>query len=162
MSHHIQLNESLPALTFSSTAHEHDSFDNYAGKPLILYFYPKNNTPGCTLESKDFRDNYEAFQALNVEVLGVSRDTLKSHIKFREKHHFPFHLISDRDETLCSLFNVLKNKLLFGKTVFGVERSTFLIDPQQRLIHAWRKVSAKDHAASVLTFIQTDYKTQLK
>ena len=121
---------------------------------LVLYFYPKDNTPGCTTEGQDFREAYAQFQALDTVILGVSRDSLKSHENFKQKQAFPFELLSDADETLCQLFDVIKLKNLYGKTVRGIERSTFLIDKQGVLRQEWRKVSVKGHVAEVLAAVQ--------
>ncbi len=126
------------------------SLADLRGRYLVLYFYPKDSTPGCTREGQDFRDLYPAFQALGAEILGVSRDSLKSHENFRCKQSFPFELLSDSDESLCRLFDVIKLKNMYGREVQGIERSTFLIDPDGRLAAEWRKVSVKGHAADVL------------
>lgn len=120
------------------------------GKHLVIYFYPKDSTPGCTTEGQDFRDLYDEFQALNTDILGVSRDSLRSHENFRAKHSFPFQLISDPDETLCKHFDVIKLKKLYGKEYLGIDRSTFLIDKEGVLRQEWRKVKVKGHAAEVL------------
>lgn len=120
------------------------------GKYVILYFYPKDHTPGCTLEGIAFRDRFQDFERLNAVIFGVSRDSLKSHENFKARHQFPFELIADRDETLCSLFGVLKQKKMFGREVRGIERSTFLIDPKGRLAAQWRKVKVKGHVDEVL------------
>ncbi|WP_432784896.1 Peroxiredoxin Bcp [Oligella sp. MSHR50489EDL] len=123
---------------------------DFAGKYLVLYFYPKDNTPGCTNESKDFRDHYEAFTSLNAEVVGVSRDSLKSHENFINKHELPFELIADTEEMLCRQFDVIKDKNMFGKIGRGIERSTFLINPKGVLIAEWRKVKVAGHVEEVL------------
>jgi thioredoxin-dependent peroxiredoxin len=130
------------------------SLADYQGKYLILYFYPKDSTPGCTLEGQDFRDNYAKFKALNAEILGVSRDSLKSHDNFKCKQEFPFELISDTDETLCKAFDVIKMKNMYGKQVLGIERSTFLIDPEGNVAKEWRKVSVKGHCEQVLAALK--------
>jgi thioredoxin-dependent peroxiredoxin len=115
-----------------------------------LYFYPKDDTPGCTLEGKDFRDHHADFDKLKVRILGVSRDTLASHAKFRGKYALPFELVSDPDEQLCRQFDVIKEKNLYGKKVLGIERSTFLIDGSGVLRKEWRKVKVDGHVAEVL------------
>lgn len=125
-----------------------------AGKYVVLYFYPKDSTPGCTQEGQDFRDLYAEFQAVNAEIFGISRDSLKSHENFKCKQAFPFELISDADETLCGLFDVIRMKNMYGKQVRGIERSTFLIDPEGQLAAEWRKVTVKGHAAAVLAKIR--------
>ena len=121
---------------------------------LVLYFYPKDSTPGCTQEGQDFRDNYAKFKALNAEILGVSRDSMKSHENFKCKQEFPFELISDTDEALCKAFDVIKMKNMYGKQVQGIERSTFLIDPDGKIVKEWRKVSVKGHCEAVLAALQ--------
>jgi thioredoxin-dependent peroxiredoxin len=140
----------VPDFEVQATGDKSLKLSDYRGKTVVLYFYPKDSTPGCTLEGQDFRDNIAQFTALNGIVLGVSRDTLKSHENFKCKQEFPFDLISDKDETLCQLFDVIKMKNMYGKQVQGIERSTFLIDPQGVLVHEWRKVSVKGHCEQVL------------
>ena len=120
------------------------------GRPYVLYFYPKDDTPGCTLEGKDFRDRHADFRKLSVRVLGVSRDTLASHAKFQGKYDLPFELISDVDEKLCKQFDVIKDKNMYGKKVRGIERSTFLVDAAGVLRKEWRKLKVDGHAAEVL------------
>ena len=124
------------------------------GKRYVLYFYPKDATPGCTLEGQQFRDLYAQFQALDCDIFGISRDTLKLHEKFRSAECFPFELLSDSDETLCRLFDVIKTKNMYGKQVQGIERSTFVIDGEGVLRQEWRKVKADGHAAEVLKVVQ--------
>ena len=120
------------------------------GKPYVLYFYPKDDTPGCTLEGKDFRDRYADFGKLGVRVLGVSRDSLASHAKFQGKYELPFELVSDADEKLCKSFDVIKDKNMYGRKVRGIERSTFLVDAEGVLRREWRKVKVDGHVAEVL------------
>lgn len=120
------------------------------GANVVLYFYPKDNTPGCTTEGSDFRDAYADFQAAGALVFGVSRDSLASHERFKQKLGFPFELISDADETLCRLYDVIKMKNMYGRQVMGVERSTFLIDRDGVLRNEWRKVKVAGHCAAVL------------
>ncbi len=120
------------------------------GTAFVLYFYPKDDTPGCTLEGHDFRDQHDKFKRLKVRVLGVSRDSLASHEKFRTKHGLPFDLISDPDEALCRQFDVIKEKNMYGRKVLGVERSTFLVDAKGVLRKEWRKVKVNGHVAEVL------------
>jgi thioredoxin-dependent peroxiredoxin len=122
---------------------------------IILYFYPKDSTPGCTTEGQDFRDAYAQFQAADTVVFGISRDSLKSHENFKAKQAFPFELLADVDEVACQLFDVIKLKNMYGKQVLGIERSTFLIDKQGILRHEWRKISVKGHVEAVLTAVQT-------
>ena len=120
------------------------------GQNLVIYFYPKDNTSGCTLEGQDFRDLHARFKRQNTVILGVSRDSLASHEKFRDKQKFPFDLISDPDEALCKHFDVIHEKTLYGRKFMGVVRSTFLIDSDGKLRGEWRKVRVKGHVAEVL------------
>ena len=124
---------------------------NYIGKNIIIYFYPRDNTPGCTSEGEDFRDNYKSFVKKNTVIFGVSRDTVQSHENFKKKFNFPFELISDTEETICNLFKVIKEKSMYGKKYMGIERSTFLIDTNGKLIEEWRKVKVKGHVEEVLS-----------
>lgn len=125
------------------------------GKNVVIYFYPKDNTPGCTTEGQSFRDLYAEFQALDTVIYGVSKDSLKSHENFKAKQNFPFELISDADESLCQLFDIIKLKKLYGKEYMGIERSTFLIDKKGILRQEWRKVKVDGHANEVLATIKT-------
>lgn len=120
------------------------------GQQVVIYFYPKDSTPGCTTEGQGFRDHYPQFQAANTLIYGVSRDSLKSHENFKAKQEFPFELISDKDEAVCQLFDVIKLKKLYGKEYLGVDRSTFLIDKDGILRHEWRGVKVPGHVADVL------------
>ena len=124
------------------------------GKHLVLYFYPKDSTPGCTLEGGDFRDHYAGFRKAGAEVVGVSRDSLKSHEGFKAKMKFPFELLSDADEALCAQFGVIKMKNMYGKKVRGIERSTFVIDREGKLAREWRGVKVPRHAEEVLNFVK--------
>jgi peroxiredoxin Q/BCP len=126
-----------------------------AGKPLVIYFYPKDNTPGCTNESMAFRDLYPQFQALGADVVGISRDSLKSHENFKNKFSLPFELASDTEEVACNLFDVIKMKNMYGKQVRGIQRSTFVIDGSGQMIREWRGVKVEGHAAEVLDFVKT-------
>ena len=128
---------------------------DYLGKTLVIYFYPKDNTPGCTTQGMQFRDSYAQFTALNTEIFGVSRDSLKSHENFKEKFTFPFELLADTEELACAIFDVMKMKNMYGKQVRGVERSTFVIDKNGVLIKEWRGVKVDGHAQEVLNFIQS-------
>lgn len=121
-----------------------------AGKPLILYFYPKDATPGCTTQARDFRDLMTEFEALGIRILGVSRDTEKAHEKFTANECLPFPLVSDKDEVLCRYYDVIKEKNMYGKIVMGIQRSTFLYDQHGKLVESWRKVSPAGHAAMLL------------
>ena len=120
------------------------------GKNVVIYFYPKDSTPGCTKEGEDFRDLYKKFIKSNALIYGVSRDSIASHEKFKSKYNFPFHLISDEDESLCKLFDVIKEKNMYGRKYMGIERSTFLINDKGILVEEWRKVKVKGHAQEVL------------
>ena len=124
------------------------------GTKLVLYFYPKDSTPGCTTEGENFRDLYASFKAAGTEIIGVSRDSLKSHENFKAKMNFPFELLSDPDEAVCLMFDVMKMKNMYGKQVRGVERSTFLIDAQGKVAREWRGVKVPGHAQQVLEAAQ--------
>lgn len=126
-----------------------------AGKVVVLYFYPKDNTPGCTTEAAEFRDLHTEFVRTGCIIVGVSRDSLNSHEKFKAKLDLPFDLLSDADEALCQQFEVIKNKTLYGKAVRGIERSTFVIDGQGVVRREWRKVKVPGHAQDVLDFVHT-------
>lgn len=145
---------SLPRLNVESTAGPLHLPDDLLGHWLVLYFYPKDNTPGCTTEGQDFARLADEFAALDARILGVSRDGLKSHANFRAKLALPFDLISDKDETLCRAFDVIKPKKLYGKEYMGVDRSTFLIDPQGVVRAEWRGVKVAGHAEAVLASLQ--------
>lgn len=125
------------------------------GHPVVLYFYPKDNTPGCTVEGTQFRDLHPKFKKLGAIVVGCSRDSLKSHEGFKSKMSFPFELISDADEKLCSQFGVIKMKNMYGKKVRGIERSTFVVDRDGKLAKEWRGVKVPGHAEEVLDFVKT-------
>ena len=141
-----------PVADFEAQATSGQTFSLAAlkGKQVVIYFYPKDSTPGCTTEGQGFRDHYADFQAANTEVFGVSRDSLKSHENFKAKQAFPFELLSDKDEALCQLFDVIKLKKLYGKEYLGVDRSTFLIDKDGVLRHEWRGVKVPGHVEAVL------------
>lgn len=146
----MKIGEKVPNVLFHATNDVKGSLADYLGKWLVLYFYPKDSTPGCTVEGRDFRDAWPRFQAINAVIAGVSRDTLASHEKFKCKQAFPFELISDQDEALCELFDVIKMKSMFGVKLRGIERSTFLIDPEGVLRHEWRRVKVIGHVNDVL------------
>jgi peroxiredoxin Q/BCP len=128
---------------------------DHRGKKLVLYFYPKDNTPGCTTEGTDFRDRYKDFRKAGAEVVGVSRDSLKSHEGFKAKMKFPFELLSDAGEEACTLFGVMKMKNMYGKKVRGIERSTFVLDGEGAIAREWRGVKVPGHAQEVLDFVKT-------
>ncbi|MBS5838612.1 MULTISPECIES: peroxiredoxin [Pseudomonas] len=134
----------------AATSEKTVKLSDLKGKQVVIYFYPKDSTPGCTTEGQGFRDHYGDFQAANTEIFGVSRDSLKSHENFKAKQGFPFELLSDKDEALCQLFDVIKLKKLYGKEYLGVDRSTFLIDKDGVLRHEWRGVKVPGHVEAVL------------
>jgi peroxiredoxin Q/BCP len=149
------LNTTVTNFELPATSGTNFKLSDYIGKTLVIYFYPKDNTPGCTTQGMQFRDNYAEFQALNTEIFGVSRDSLKSHENFKAKFTFPFELLADTEEVACSIFGVMKMKNMYGKQVRGVERSTFVIDKHGVLIKEWRGVKVDGHAQEVLNFIQS-------
>lgn len=146
--------QAVPQCAFHCTDPNIQSFEDLRGKNIVIYFYPKDNTPGCTQEGKDFRDLHEAFDKANTQILGVSRDSIASHTKFCSKLSLPFPLISDPDETLCNLFGVMIEKNMFKRLFLGIDRSTFLIDSQGVLRQIWRNVKVKGHAQAVLDEIR--------
>lgn len=143
-----------PDFTLPATDGRSLGLKDFAGKTLVLYFYPKDSTPGCTNEARDFAALYGQFVAAGCEVLGVSRDSLKAHENFRAKNALPFALLSDRDEAACTAYDVIKLKKLYGKEVRGIERSTFLIDAQGRIVREWRGVKVAGHAQEVLDAVR--------
>ena len=142
-------------LNLSVTGDQHLCLKDFKGENLVLYFYPKDDTPGCTTEGKDFTRLYKKFRASNTRILGVSRDSLSSHEKFKKKYNYVFDLVSDPDEKLCRAFGVIKEKNNFGKKVLGIERSTFVLDKKGTLVKEWRKVKVDGHAQKVLEFVKT-------
>lgn len=146
----MNIGQNLSNLEFNATNNITAHLNDYLGQNLVLYFYPKDATPGCTTEGQDFRDAYPQFKELNTVIFGISRDSLKSHEQFKARQNFPFELISDNEEQLCQLFDVIKMKSMYGKQVRGIERSTFIIDTKGVLSHEWRKVSVKGHVEDVL------------
>jgi len=151
----VKLDAKVPAFKAASTAGDEFSPADAKGKALVLYFYPKDATSGCTVEAREFRDLADRFRRAGAIVLGVSRDSLKSHEKFREQESLPFHLLSDPDEKLCGLFDVIKEKSLYGRKYMGIERSTFLIDGSGVLRREWRKVKVAGHAQEVLEAVRS-------
>ena len=150
-----KIGEPAPDITLEATGGKTLSLSDFKGrKNVVLYFYPKDNTPGCTTEGQNFRDAYELFQQCDTEILGVSRDSVRTHENFMKKHQFPFDLLSDPDEVACRAFDVIKEKKLYGKTYMGIERSTFLIDKNGILVREWRKVKVKGHVDEVLEAVQ--------
>jgi thioredoxin-dependent peroxiredoxin len=144
----VEVGSKVPSFTLPSTGGE--TFKPASGEKLVIYFYPKDMTSGCTLESQQFRDLYPAFRKAKVRVVGISRDSLKSHDKFKEKENLPFELLADEEEKVCKLFDVIKEKSLYGRKYMGIERSTFLIDGAGVLRREWRKVKVPGHAEEVL------------
>ncbi len=140
----------VPDFRLPATSGQEISLKALRGGAVVLYFYPRDHTSGCTAEGCDFRDHSAAFRAAGVTILGVSRDTVASHEKFRAKHDFPFDLLADEDEHLCQLFDVIRPKTLYGRKIVGIERSTFLIDARGVLRQEWRKVRVAGHATEVL------------
>ena len=143
-----------PKFNGASTNDNNFSNKDFIRKKLVIYFYPKDNTPGCTTQGQDFRDNFKTFKKLNTEILGVSRDSVKSHENFKLKQSFPFELLSDPDEKMCKSFDVMKMKSMYGKQYMGVDRSTFLIDEKGRVIKEWRSVKVKGHVEEVLSLVK--------
>lgn len=150
----VTVGQKVPDFSVASTGGELQ-LSALAGRKVVLFFYPKDNTPGCTNEGSDFRDQHQAFVDAGAVVLGISRDSLRSHENFRAKFEFPYHLIADTDEALCTLFEVIKLKKMYGKEVRGIERSTFVLDQQGVLLHAWRGVKVPGHVDEVLEFVRS-------
>jgi peroxiredoxin Q/BCP len=151
----IIVGKALPDFTAQATSGKQIKLSDYTGKNVVLYFYPRDNTPGCTVESENFRDAHTAFTKHNTVIIGISRDSLTSHEKFKGKFALPFELISDNEEVLCQLFGVMKDKNMYGKKVRGIDRSTFLIDGQGKLRHEWRGVKVPGHVDEVLQHIKS-------
>jgi peroxiredoxin Q/BCP len=150
----IKIGDLIPDLTVATTQNEAMQLRQLKGKNWVLYFYPKDNTPGCTTEGQNFRDAYTAFQAANTAILGVSRESIRTHQNFINKQEFPFDLISDPDEILCKAMDVMKEKNMYGKTYIGIERSTFIFDTEGKLVHEVRKVKVKGHVDQILEFVE--------
>jgi peroxiredoxin Q/BCP len=155
MQNKTEINQTVPDFELPATSSINFKLSNYLGKNVIIYFYPKDNTPGCTTQGIQFRDYYEKFKELNTEIFGVSRDSVKSHENFKAKFTFPFDLLADTEEIACTLFAVMKMKSMYGKQVRGIERSTFIIDKNGELIQEWRGVKVEGHAEAVLSFIKS-------
>lgn len=150
----LEIGKPVPDFTAIATGDRQVSLSELRGSQVVIYFYPRASTPGCTTEGGDFRDNKAAFDAANTMILGVSRDGLKAQQNFKDKQAFNFDLISDKDEAVCQLFDVIKLKKLYGKEHLGIERSTFLIDSEGKLAREWRKVKVKGHVEEVLEAAQ--------
>ena len=150
----VSIGKKVPDFKLHATGEQTIKLSDLKGKNIVLYFYPKDSTPGCTLEGQNFRDNIKKFKNRNTVILGVSRDSIKSHENFRKKQRLPFELLSDSDEKLCRLFDVIKEKNMYGKKVMGIERSTFLIDNTGLLRAEWRKVKVDGHVEDVLAAVK--------
>ncbi|MBD3656263.1 MULTISPECIES: peroxiredoxin [Marinobacter] len=150
----VELNQPVADFEAAATGDQTVRLSELKGRNVVIYFYPKDNTPGCTTEGQDFRDRFDEFAALDTVIFGVSRDGMKAHENFRAKHSFPFQLISDKDESVCNHFDVIKLKKLYGKEYMGIDRSTFLIDKDGVLRREWRSVKVKGHADEVLEAVR--------
>ena len=150
----VEVGKKVPTFKLPATGEKTISLSSLKGQNIVLYFYPRDSTPGCTTEGQDFRDSIAKFKRQNCIILGVSRDTLASHEKFKEKQKFPFDLLSDTEEVLCNLFDVIKLKNMYGKKHLGIERSTFIINDKGVLKQEWRKVKVKGHVDEVLAAVK--------
>lgn len=150
----LKVGDTAPAFDSLDTQGQPISLAQFAGRPLVLYFYPKDRTPGCTTEARDFRDLRSEFEALGAAVVGVSRDSVASHQKFTEVECLPFNLIADTDESVCQAYGVIGEKVSFGKTSIGLIRTTYLIDAEGKIAQVWSPVTVKDHAAAVLEAVR--------
>lgn len=150
----VKTGKKVPDFKLPATGEKTIALSELKGKNVVLYFYPKDSTPGCTIEGQNFRDSIKKFKAKNTVILGVSRDTVTSHEKFKRNECFPFDLLSDTGEKLCNIFDVIKEKNMYGKKVMGIERSTFLIDEEGVLRQEWRKVKIEGHAEEVLNAVK--------
>jgi peroxiredoxin Q/BCP len=151
----IQVGDYVPDFIVPATSHKNVQLRALRGYQVLFYFYPKDNTPACTIENQDFAANYTRFRNQNTLVFGISRDTLQTHEPFKEAQALPFELIADVDSGLCELFGVLREKEFFGKTIISLNRSSFLIDEEGRLIHEWREVDVRNHVHEVIDFIES-------
>ncbi len=149
------MGKKVPDFEIPATGGKTIKLSDLEGNNVVIYFYPKDSTPGCTLEGQDFRDSIGEFRSSKTVILGVSRDSIKSHEKFKSAQAFPFDLLSDEAEKLCVLFDVIKEKNMYGKKVMGIERSTFLIDQTGKLCNEWRKVKVKGHVKDVLEAVKS-------
>ncbi len=147
-----------PKFSAEATSEQTISNQTYKDKNVVIYFYPKDSTPGCTIEGQEFRDNYKKFKKCNTEILGVSRESIKSHENFKSKQNFPFELLSDPDEKVCKAFDVMKMKSMYGRQYMGVDRSTFIVNDQGKIIKEWRSVKVKGHVQEVLETVQKLFK----
>jgi len=149
-----EIGKVAPNFKLPATGDQDLELKSLRGKKLVMYFYPRDNTPGCTNESKDFAANHAKFKRAGAQIIGISRDTIASHEKFKAKLDLPFELVSDTDETACSLYDVIKEKNMYGRKVMGIERSTFLIDEKGKLRREWRKLKVPGHAEEVLAAVK--------
>lgn len=149
------LNQPVPDFALPATSGNTFKLSDFLGQYVVVYFYPKDSTPGCTTQGMQFRDAYADFKQANAEIIGISRDSVKSHENFKAKFSFPFELAADTEEVACNIFGVIKMKNMYGKQVRGIERSTFVINPQGVVIREWRGVKVDGHALEVLSFIQS-------
>ena len=156
----MEFNQKVADFTLQTDEDKTTSLSNYAGRPVVLFFYPRADTPGCTIEACGFRDAFQKIQAAGAVVLGISRDTPGAQAKFRAKYNLPYTLLADVDEKVCNQFGVLKEKNMYGKTVMGIERTTFVIGPDRTLLHIYPKVTPQGHAEEVLALIEEWKKTR--
>jgi peroxiredoxin Q/BCP len=150
----VSIGKKVAHFSLPATGNKELSLGDFSGDKLVIYFYPKDSTPGCTLEGQNFRDSYGHFRDAGAQILGVSRDSLKAHENFKAKQGFPFDLLSDQEEALCAQFDVIHEKNMYGRKVMGIVRSTFLIDGEGILRHEWRKVRVKGHVEEVLEAVK--------
>lgn len=150
----VAVGKKVPDFELPATSDQAFKLSDYKGENLVLYFYPKDSTPGCTTEGQDFRDHHRKFRARKTRIFGISRDSLKSHENFKAKQEFPFELLSDADEKACRLFDVIKEKNMYGRKVMGIERSTFLVDADGVLQKEWRGVKVNGHVDEVLQAVK--------
>ncbi len=150
----VSAGKKVPDFSLPATGEQDIALSDFKGKNVVVYFYPKDSTSGCTTEGQDFRDRINTFRRRNTVILGISRDSIKSHENFKAKQDFPFELLSDADETACRLFDVIKEKNMYGRKVMGIERSTFLIDGKGTLKREWRKVKVAGHVDEVLDAVK--------
>jgi len=155
MNKKASIGKPIPTFELPATGEQNIKLSALKGHTIVLYFYPKDSTPGCTREGQDFKDQYSKFKRAGAVIFGISRDNINSHEKFKEKQAFPFDLISDQEETLCNIFDVIKLKNMYGKKVRGIERSTFIIDQKGKLVQEWRKVKVDGHIDEVLAAVKT-------
>ncbi len=148
------MSQTIPDFELAATGNQRFASSAFKGHPYVLYFYPRDDTPGCTIEGEQFRDLHAEFHKAGYMVFGISRDTVPSHEKFKAKMNFPFDLLSDKDEVVCNLFGVMKEKNMYGKKVFGIERSTFIMGKAGEILCEWRGVKVEGHAAEVLSAVK--------